>query len=688
MDDAALAELAKLLRDAEEGELESGLSALAQVLSECPEEDEDDLCCAVDDANVLPPLIARLGKGFANERLTYLGLSSLVNIADVGGADLVLKNGGLELLLSKLDSADTSTQYYACAGIQNVRCAPCLQRAVITARRYAPSRLTPPVARARRRPAQATADAFVVSAFVDDLGPALDEAQTRLAAIVEAAEAGGGGKEEEADEPPQDQTPVAACATGALANLRAIPIATQYTDSVEPPVAPPKAGEGGAEGEAEPSASAVLEAKLERAMRAREVYDQEQAARRSDAATVLQRAHREAHGLSAPTQGGAEGALTAEASAEAMEQLAVSAAMAAEALAAPRFAVGSVGAGDGAASSADAGASGGGGGSPELPTDAAWLEGVLTAVEGLARHLSSVAGPTEEVRARGSGPGIPRSAGPRPARPPPPSAPRPAACASARGAQAAAVESARSVELIGPLIQLLLEQLQSTDRHLVYLGLSILVNLADMGGAALVHEHGGLELLCSLLRADDLSVRYYAVAGVQNLMSSPECAARAQGTGVEEVLYAMLDDTENEQIARCAAGAIANIRRAHAQPSAAEAQPADSAGSGMLGALSALPATGLSMLFGVLAAPFRPLLRGLGLSSAPDDSGALPDQPAVAEPVETAARAPPKVAEGASESVASTSQQQHKPEATSAPAAPSAGKSQQQPPAEWKEANQ
>lgn len=227
----------------------------------------------------------------------------------------------------------------------------------------------------------------------------------------------------------------------------------------------------------------------------------------------------------------------------------------------------------------------------------------------------------------------------------------------------------RASGLLGPLSLLLLEDMGAADKRLAYVALSVLVNLADVGGAPLVHEHGGLELMLGQLRSDDLSIRYYAVAGVQNMSANVECAMRVRGTPAERLLEAMLD-AEHGQIARCAAGALANIRRASrerrgvsvAAVAAADgggvcAQPArrvdhstaaragkrhgatpvisvsaaaDTAttpprsavdgsgddgddgahvGVGALRALAALPVTGISLLYTVATFPFRPFFR-------------------------------------------------------------------------------
>lgn len=233
------------------------------------------------------------------------------------------------------------------------------------------------------------------------------------------------------------------------------------------------------------------------------------------------------------------------------------------------------------------------------------------------------------------------------------------------------MECVRESGLLGPLALLLLEHMPAVDKRLTYLCLSVLVNLADLGGAALVHEHGGLELMLGLLRSDDLSVRYYAVAGVQNMSALPECAIRVRGTGAERLLEAMLD-SPHEQTGRCAAGALANIRRAArelrlasaaavaaaappnagrvdrstsgkrripspviqvsgvlgeartppraaAAPAAAEADRGTDSVSA-LSALAALPVSGLSLLYTVATLPFRPFYRA---SARPSETPAF-----------------------------------------------------------------
>jgi hypothetical protein len=146
----------------------------------------------------------------------------------------------------------------------------------------------------------------------------------------------------------------------------------------------------------------------------------------------------------------------------------------------------------------------------------------------------------------------------------------------------------------------------------------VLVNLADLGGAPLVHAHGGFELMLGLLRTDDLSVRYYAVAGVQNMSATAECAVRVRGTPVELLLEEMLE-CANPQIERCAAGALANIRRAAREarpPVPTEASdaahrpgaptvPGSAALGSALGALAGLPAASLGLLSTVATLPFR-----------------------------------------------------------------------------------
>lgn len=177
----------------------------------------------------------------------------------------------------------------------------------------------------------------------------------------------------------------------------------------------------------------------------------------------------------------------------------------------------------------------------------------------------------------------------------------------------------RASALLGPLLLLLLEHIAAADTRLLCLGLSALANMADIGGAPLLHAHGALEIVVGCLRSRDVAVRFYAVAAVQNLSAAPECALRLRGTGVERLLEAVLcSEAPDADVALCAMGALANIRRAaRKQRTAAAAAAAQSAAGGevrgassTLRAIAALPATvALTLLVSAAALPRRLLSR-------------------------------------------------------------------------------
>jgi len=459
--ETSLLTLASRLRGEQEGDLGVSLAELAESLSRCEPEAEEMLCTLVDRSGALPPLMERLRSGLDDDHLFYVGLSALVNLADVGGAELVLRHGGLQLFLSVLDSEDLSARYYACAGIQNL-----------------------------------TSDAFIVSAFAHELGSALDEAESRLGALL---------RESQYDETED----IVRCAAGALANIQAVPAASEYTASVTPSPSDRSHCDDDADDEVvgtdigRGEASESLEAKLARAVHARVTYEKEMTIRQHTAARVVQRHVRQLLAVDSARRRNntGEGEARAgrsrspagirEAQAE-LDRVTAATRQAAAVLQSPRE-----------------------------PVEEYTCQ-VHEAVMHLARLLTNVVGPEAEAHA---------------------------------------VQVVESYYLVRPLVLLLVEHLHAPDPRLLYVGLSVLVNLADMGGIELVHQHGGMELFIGLLRAADLSVRYYAVAGVQNMTSAPECAVRVRGTGVESLLEVMLD-CGNEQIERCAAGALANIRRA------------------------------------------------------------------------------------------------------------------------------
>jgi hypothetical protein len=123
MEELDLESLAAQLRGEGQGDLSEGVGELAEALANCAEEDEAFLCNAVHRSGVVPLLLRALSSGLEDKHLLYLALSVLVNLADVGGAEIVLRYKGFELLLSLVDAPEPNTRYYACAGIQNVSAA-------------------------------------------------------------------------------------------------------------------------------------------------------------------------------------------------------------------------------------------------------------------------------------------------------------------------------------------------------------------------------------------------------------------------------------------------------------------------------------------------------------------------------------------------------------------------------------
>lgn len=85
-------------------------------------------------------------------------------------------------------------------------------------------------------------------------------------------------------------------------------------------------------------------------------------------------------------------------------------------------------------------------------------------------------------------------------------------------AEDALVSEIRQTGVIGPIVRVLSNH--RDDTQLLCLGLSILVNLADTGGADVVTMHRGTDLLLELLHSADENVTYYAVAGVQNVRAT------------------------------------------------------------------------------------------------------------------------------------------------------------------------
>lgn len=216
--------LAEHLRGTVEGDITAGLSELAELLSSCEPDHEEEACAAIETSGVLLEIMEALARGL-DEHEQYLALSALVNLADVGGSELLLRHGGFQLLLALVNSAEPNTRYYACAGIQNVRARVCRSR-------RARARLLPLTVSTRARArfasyvpvshAQMTSDPFLLSAFAADGAdgfPSLEDAEATLAARLEL------------DSTDEALEHVVRCAAGALANLRAVSIANEYVEA-------------------------------------------------------------------------------------------------------------------------------------------------------------------------------------------------------------------------------------------------------------------------------------------------------------------------------------------------------------------------------------------------------------------------------------------------------------------------
>ena len=71
--------------------------------------------------------------------------------------------------------------------------------------------------------------------------------------------------------------------------------------------------------------------------------------------------------------------------------------------------------------------------------------------------------------------------------------------------------------------------------------LSALANLACIGGVSLVKQQGGFALMLEQLRAEQASVMYSALAGVQNMAGDLECHQQLLATESDRVLEALLE---------------------------------------------------------------------------------------------------------------------------------------------------
>lgn len=106
-------------------ELMASVRRLSRLLSSALGDGAEHLVGAIRDTGLVGPLVHILRLHRENAELLHMGLSILVNLADmeIGGSDIVVVNHGGDLLLELVSSPVESVAYYAVAGVQNVRAA-------------------------------------------------------------------------------------------------------------------------------------------------------------------------------------------------------------------------------------------------------------------------------------------------------------------------------------------------------------------------------------------------------------------------------------------------------------------------------------------------------------------------------------------------------------------------------------
>ena len=130
------------------------------------------------------------------------------------------------------------------------------------------------------------------------------------------------------------------------------------------------------------------------------------------------------------------------------------------------------------------------------------------------------------------------------------------------------VSGLRQTDVVQRAVEMAKEQLSMPKEEVTAYGQDVLckvfgglVNLACIGGVELVKEQDGLDLMIDGMRADLYAVRYFAVAGLQNMCGQDyECAWRVVQTNSEPLLHELLKTSgEDEQMKRVVVGALANI---------------------------------------------------------------------------------------------------------------------------------
>ena len=99
----------------------------------------------------------------------------------------------------------------------------------------------------------------------------------------------------------------------------------------------------------------------------------------------------------------------------------------------------------------------------------------------------------------------------------------------------------RAVEMAKEQLSMPREQVTAQGQDVLCKVFGGLVNLACIGGVELVKEQDGLDLMIDGMKADLYAVRYFAVAGLQNMCGQDyECAWRVVQTNSEHLLHGLL----------------------------------------------------------------------------------------------------------------------------------------------------
>ena len=121
------------LRSSDEAESLAGAQALATRLSHAAGPEEKLLVAALKATTIIRTAVDVAAQRREDAPLQHAVLGSLVNLACIGGHQIVKAQGGFAHMLESLRSPKKSVQYFAVAGVQNmVGDRECLQAVVDT----------------------------------------------------------------------------------------------------------------------------------------------------------------------------------------------------------------------------------------------------------------------------------------------------------------------------------------------------------------------------------------------------------------------------------------------------------------------------------------------------------------------------------------------------------------------------